>query len=174
MPKVAAKHFFTRNLKFILVTLTLLILFYTFSFVFVKGGGLKQFDFNMTVRIQDRIPVKFDPYFSLLSLLGSFEATLIILVGFLLIFRRRIQSIFVVGMFLLMHAVELVGKAFLDHPPTPFMFHRYAFDFLFPTGYVQPGGSYPSGHAMRTTFLAVIFVDVIRKSKLSTTIKLLA
>lgn len=175
MPEKSTEHklatFWKKNRIFIFLSAFLLFLFYAFSFLLVKGGKLNGFDFNMTVRIQDRIPIRIDPYFSFLSIIGSFEATLIILIAILLIFRRKITSIFVVLIFCLMHAVEIAGKAFLDHPPTPFMFHRYAFDFFFPSGYVQPGGSYPSGHAMRTTFLAVIIIDIILKSKVKPTVR---
>src|SRR5688500_20272950 len=72
-----------------------------------------------------------------------------------------------------MHVVLIIGKAFLDHPGTPYMFHRYALDIIFPSSYVQPGGSYPSGHSMRTTFLAVIFIDVVLKSKVKLPLKML-
>ncbi len=165
------KSFFAKNLKYLIISSILLISFYAFSFV-VKEDYLHGFDFNMTVRIQDRIPIRIDPYFSIFSLLGSFEAMFVILSLSLFIFRKKITSMLAVGLFCTMHVVEIIGKAFLDHPPTPFMFHRYALDFVFPSGYVQPGGSYPSGHAMRTTFLAVIFIDIVHKSKLSKTIKL--
>ncbi|HVZ12087.1 MAG TPA: phosphatase PAP2 family protein [Patescibacteria group bacterium] len=159
MPKIIAKH-----AKLLYASIFFFILFYSFSFLFVKGGGLNGFDFNMTVRIQDHIPRKFDPYFSFLSLLGSFEVTVVALAAFLFI-RRRVHSVMIVFIFCFMHIVELVGKAFLDHPPTPFMFHRYSFDVVFPTSYVQPGGSYPSGHAMRTMFLAILLCVLIYRTK---------
>ncbi len=157
--------------SFIITGGVLLTLFYTFSFFFAKGGKLDQFNFNMTVRIQDKIPVKFDPYLSTLSLIGSFEGTSIIL-AIALIVRRKIGGIIVFGMFGFMHVVEIIGKAFLDHPGTPFRFHRYALDFVFPSGYVQPGGSYPSGHAMRTAFLAIVISYIISKTGLNKYTKL--
>jgi membrane-associated phospholipid phosphatase len=166
------KKFLRKNLKFILIGTTLLAFFYAFSFFSVRGGGLARFDFDMTVIIQAKIPLRADPYLSLLSLVGSFEVMAALLALFFIL-KRKIQGIAVVGIFCLMHVVELVGKAFLDHPPTPFMFHRYALNFLFPTGYVQPGGSYPSGHAMRAAFLTVLFIFFINKrTKLSQNTKL--
>ncbi len=160
--KMMLQKFLRKNLRFTLNGIILLALFYAFSFLLVKGGGLSRFDFDMTVKIQAKVPLRLDPYLSILSLLGSFEVMLGILVLFFIV-KRKIQGALVVGIFSLMHVVELVGKAFLDHPPTPFMFHRYALNFLFPTGYVQPGGSYPSGHAMRSAFLAVLFIFFINK-----------
>lgn len=164
--------FWKKNRIFIFLSAFFLFLFYAFSFLLVKGGKLKTFDFDTTVKIQGKVPLRADPYLSYLSLLGSFEPTLVLLIVFLLIVRRRIQSVIVVFLFCFMHVVELAGKAFLDHPPTPFMFHRYSFSVLFPTSYVQPGGSYPSGHAMRITFLAIVFGFVAYKTKkLSPTVK---
>ena len=148
----------------------LLVLFYVFSFL-VSRDVFTRFDFDMTVKIQANVSTRIDPYLSWFSLLGSFEVTLLILVLFFII-KRKVTGIFTIGMFGLMHVVELVGKAFLDHPGTPFMFHRYAIDFIFPTGYIQPGGSYPSGHAMRSAFLLILFMVFINRTKLSPRLKL--
>lgn len=153
--------------------LIVLVIFYAFSYL-VKEDVFTRFDFDMTVRIQNRIPIRFDPYLSWFSLLGSFEVTVIIL-GVFSVFKfikKNFFSILLVPIFGIMHVLEIIGKAFLDHPGTPFMFHRYAFDFFFPSGYIQPGGSYPSGHAMRTAFLTVLFIFAINNSKLSKNLKL--
>lgn len=155
--------FSKKSLKYIFIGIVLLVFFYIFSFL-VKEDVFTRFDFDMTVRIQNNVPTRIDPYLSYLSLLGSFEVTLGILL-FLLILSRKIQSVMLIGMFGVMHIVEIIGKAFLDHPGTPFMFHRYSLDIIFPTSYVQPGGSYPSGHAMRTAYLIFLFIFVIAKSK---------
>lgn len=141
----------------------LLALFYIFSF-YVKGGRFKAFDFDMTVRLSDKTPKKYDPYFSLLSLTGSFEIVLVILI-ILLFLRRKIFGFLAVGIFGFAHVVELFGKSFLNHPPPPFMFFRYDLGFQFPTSYVQTGNSYPSGHAMRMIFVFVIAVWIIFNMK---------
>lgn len=164
MPKIEPKKILQRNLKFVVIGTILLALFYAFSF-FVKEDVFTRFDFDMTVKIQNAIPVRLDPYFSILSLIGSFEGTMVMLLIFLGL-RRSIGAVVTVGMFGFMHVVEIVGKTFLDHPGTPFMFHRYALDFVFPTGYVQTGGSYPSGHSMRTAYLAILFMYLVVRSKM--------
>lgn len=148
-----------RILLFLGISLVLLALFYIFSF-YVKGGRFKTFDFDMTVRLSDKTPKKFDPYFSFLSLTGSFEITIVILFV-LLILRKKILGFLVIGIFGFAHFVELFGKSFLHHPPPPFMFFRYDLGFQFPTSYVQTGNSYPSGHAMRMIFLVIIAVWII-------------
>lgn len=141
----------------------LLVLFYAFSFL-VKGGRLHSFDFDMTVRLHNRIPVKFDPYFSFLSLTGSFEITIVILIV-LLALRKKFLAFLVIGVFALAHVVEILGKSFLHHPPPPFMFFRYDLGFQFPTSYVQTGNSYPSGHAMRMMFLLVVGIFILFQMK---------
>ncbi len=171
MPKTDHKTFFQKNLKLLLTAVVLLVIFYVFSFLMVKGHRLDRFDFDMSVRIQSKVPMRIDPYLSILSFIGSFEGMLVILVIFLAI-RRKIGGAIAVGTFIFMHVVEIIGKAYLDHPPTPFMFHRYAFDFVFPSGYVQPGGSYPSGHAMRTAFVGILLAFIVHRTKFSKEIKI--
>lgn len=160
---------FKKHIPYFIIGGVLLALFYAFSFL-VKEDVFTRFDFDMTVRIQNRIPVGIDPYLSWLSLLGSFEVTAGILAIFAIV-RRKVLTLLIIPSFGLMHVVEITGKAFLDHPATPFMFHRYALDFFFPSGYIQPGGSYPSGHSMRTAYLAILFIFVISKSKLPKNMK---
>src|SRR3989344_5238906 len=169
MPAVFKKEKF----RFIVYGAIILAIFYVLSFI-VKEDVFTRFDFDMTVRIQNRIPVGIDPYLSWFSLLGSFEVTLLILTVFSIFkfLKKKFLSILLVPAFGIMHVVEVIGKAFLDHPATPFMFHRYALDFFFPSGYIQPGGSYPSGHSMRTAYLALLFIYAIHKSKLSQRLKL--
>mgnify|MGYP001571747378 CR=1 FL=1 len=151
----------------------MLVLFYSFSYL-VSEDVFLRFDFDTTVRIQNQIPIRMDPYLSWFSILGSFEVTLGILTAIAIarFIKKKFLSVLLVPAFGVMHAVEIIGKAFLDHPGTPFMFHRYALDFFFPSGYIQPGGSYPSGHSMRTAYLAVLFVYLIKRSKLSPRLKL--
>ncbi len=139
--------------------------FVVFSYL-VKEDIFTRFDFDLMVKIQDRIPRSIDPFFSSFSLVGSFELTTLILF-LIVIFKRRLWSVFVIFVFAVAHIIEIIFKALLDHPGPPFMFYRYQFDFVFPSSYVKPGGAYPSGHMMRTTFLSTIFLLMILKSKTS-------
>lgn len=145
--------------KFILLSLLSIIFFIVFTLI-AKAGMLASFDFNTTVRIQNHIPSSFDAFFSLLSLVGSFEIITIVLIAVLLINRKFLGSIPSLLLFAGAHFVEIIGKAFFTHPGPPFMFFRYNLDFIFPTSYIpyQAGieGSYPSGHSLRIVFLAVI------------------
>ena len=115
---------------------------------------------------------KYDPFLSTFSLIGSFEilAGLLFLIAFL---RKKILSFMTFIPLIGAHVIEIIGKAFVHHPGPPFMFFRYKLDFLFPSSYIQPGSSYPSGHSMRTVFMSVVFFYLIFKSKLNTPIKLI-
>ncbi len=157
--KFGKQSFLKRAVILAIVSGCVLFIFYAFSFL-VKGGRLHNFDFDMTVHLSDKTPKKFDPYFSILSLTGSFEVTIVILTA-LIFLRRKLSAFLVVGVFCLAHLVELFGKSFLNHPPPPFMFFRYTLGFEFPTSYIRTGNSYPSGHAMRMIFLFIVGVWIL-------------
>lgn len=147
------------------------LLFVILSY-FVHKDVFNQFDFDTTVRLQDNLGREFDTAFSFFSLLGSFEIAVAFLL-ILLILLRKLSSFFVLFLFGFLHVIEVFGKAFVTHPGPPFLFFRYNLDFLFPTSYVQPGYSYPSGHSARTAFISTLLILlVIRSKKLSNLQKL--
>lgn len=139
-----------------------LIIFYGFSY-WVKHGGMKQTDFNLTVKAENKVPDRWDAALSVLSLAGSFEITTLVL-GLVLVWRKEWQGLLVFGMYSLGLGVELFGKSFLPHPSPPFMFYRYHIAFLFPSSYVHTNFSYPSGHAFRSTFIILFLTWLIWKS----------
>jgi membrane-associated phospholipid phosphatase len=102
--------------------------------------------------------------FSVLSLLASFEIVSVFLL-FLWVFIRKLKYIFVLFLFGFFHLLELYGKAFVAHPGPPYLFFRYDIPFQFPTSYVQPGSSYPSGHLARTLFVSVILAFILYSSR---------
>lgn len=71
----------------------------------------------------------------------------------------------ILGAFMLGMGVEFFGKYLLNHPGPPFMFFRYDLGFLFPSSYIQPGSSYPSGHSFRTVFLCVVILYILVQAK---------
>jgi membrane-associated phospholipid phosphatase len=158
-----------KRIVLILFSIILFILFIILTYI-VRQDYLNQFDFDTTVRLQNHIPKKVDSIFSSLSLVGSFE----ILAGILFIifvFRKKLIFLLIFIPFVIAHLVEIIGKAFLHHPGPPHMFFRYNIEFLFPSSYVQPGSSYPSGHSLRIIFVSVIFFYLIIKSKINKNIK---
>jgi membrane-associated phospholipid phosphatase len=140
--------------------------FIIFSYL-VHKNLFTQLDFDTTVRLQNKIPVFMTTPFSVLSLLASFEIVSVFLL-ILWVFIRKFKYIFVLFLFGFFHLLELYGKAFVSHPGPPYLFFRYDIPFQFPTSYIQPGSSYPSGHLARAMFISVIlFFLAYRSRKLS-------
>lgn len=143
--------------------------FFVFSlFVIVSSFAHKDvfvsFDFDTTVRLQDNFSRRWDVWFSLLSLVGSFEIATVFLLA-LLVVRRKLRGIFALFLYGLLHIIEIIGKALITHLGPPFLFYRYAIDFVFPSTYVKPGYSYPSGHAARTAFISIVLLSMLCWSK---------
>ncbi len=155
----------SKNILFSILALTLLLSFVFFSYL-VHKDLFTQFDFDTTVKLQDNISRNFDTPFSYLSLIGSFEIATAFLLLILIIFKK-LKGIFVLFFFGFLHIPELFGKMYVNHPGPPFMFFRYDIDFLFPSSYVQPGSSYPSGHSARAVFISIVLAYLIHKSKLT-------
>lgn len=140
------------------------LIFVGFSYL-VQKQVFTSFDFDTTVRLQDKISRHFDTLLSSLSLFGSVEVSVVILLIFLIIKRNLGLFILVPFSFASIHLFELFGKLFVRHPGPPLLFLRYNINFLFPTSYVQPGFSYPSGHASRATFISFIIIYFVFTSK---------
>jgi membrane-associated phospholipid phosphatase len=138
-------------------------LFVVFSYL-VHKNLFTQLDFDTTVRLQNKIPLSFATPFSVLSLVGSAEIVSLILL-IMWAFIKKMRYIFVLISFAVIHLFELFGKAFVTHPGPPYLFFRYDIPFQFPTSYVQPGSSYPSGHLARTMFVSVILAFLAWHSK---------
>jgi membrane-associated phospholipid phosphatase len=159
------------RLFLILLSIFFLISFIDFTYL-ARAQIFNQFDFNTTVRLQNHVPTQFDTIFSVLSLIGSVE----IISGILLvivIMRKKLIAFLTFIPFFAAHLIEIIGKSIFYHPGPPFMFFRYSFDFLFPSSYVQPGSSYPSGHSLRIIFISVIFFYLVIKSKINIKTKFL-
>lgn len=186
----ALTHFKQKLLQrkhFCFLFLLLLASFYLFSF-YVKEDALHQFDFNTTVRLQNHIPPKYDPLFSILSILGNFEITTAILILTLFLskgekmlrskkahqttiskvtnfIKHPMAGLAAFFVFLGAHVVEVVGKLFLDHAGPPHMFLRTT-TVNFPQLYVLTPGSYPSGHSMRMVFILIVISYLLMHFKL--------
>ena len=145
----------------------LFLLFTLFSYI-VARERFGQIDFDLTVKMQDRISRRFDNPFSTFSLLGSVEVTSVIFILIYVLSLRKLHRLFIIATFPLFHIFELVGKTIVHHPGPPFMFHRYSLGLSFPSFYVNTDYSYPSGHVGRTVMLALIISFLIMKTKLST------
>ena len=160
-----------KKLWFILPAFLFFILFVLFTFV-VKKELLNSFDFDTTVRLQNHIPIKYDSFLSFFSLVGSFEI-LAGLLFFIALFRKKILSFLIFVPLAIAHVIEIIGKTLMNHPGPPFLFFRYNLEFLFPSSYIQPGSSYPSGHSLRVVFISIIVAYIVNKMKIKNSSKVI-
>ena len=157
-------HFTKQHLTYLLTGFVFFCLFVLFSFL-VSKDLFTAIDFDTTVRLQDKLPIRVVPLFSLFSVFGHFEVMLILLVGFFVVMRKWVMGLIAFSLFGFFHVLELFGKVFVDHPPPPFFMLRTEHTFDFPQFYVRTESSYPSGHSGRTVFLAVLFIFFLWKAK---------
>lgn len=142
-----------------LFSIFLFAIFVFFSYLVAKER-FTQFDFDTTVKVQDHLSRRLDAPFSVLSILGSAEIIGIFWLGLsvLLLLKRYWLALVSMSLLPIALAVELFGKIYLYHPSPPHLLYRGIFDFNLPSHYVQAEYSYPSGHMLRTTFLATFLV----------------
>lgn len=150
------------KLPLLFISALIFLIFVLFSYLVHKDLFLG-FDFDTTVRLQDNISRRFDTVFSSLSLFGSFEVLSFVLL-LLMLLKRKFKTIMLPLSYVALHVIELYGKIFVTHSGPPFMFFRYDIHFLFPSSYVTPGYSYPSGHSARTVFISTVLIYLILKS----------
>ncbi len=147
-----------KNYLFIL-SVIFFSLFIFFSYLVAKET-FTQWDFDMTVKFQDKISHRFDYPFSWLSIIGKAEISMAIW-GFVMIylFLRRFWlaglAMWLLPLALLM---EIFGKVFVYHPAPPHLFYRGVIKFDFPTDFVHSAYSYPSGHMTRTAFITTFLM----------------
>ena len=168
------QKFLTRkNILLFIAAVLVFFIFVQFSYT-VHKNIYQQFDFDMTVKMQNHFSHHWDSIFSSLSLIGSLEVVAVVL-AVILALRRKIWSglvvFFLLGAF---HIFELYGKTFVNHPGPPYMFFRNDLPFEMPSSYVRPGSSYPSGHSARALFLTIVIAFiVIKSSKFNMPVKIL-
>lgn len=116
-------------------------------------------DFALTVKLQDRLPKRYDSKLVTLIDLGSMEIqTLLIVIAILIApVSKKIKALlfiaYIVGL-----GVTLLGKNFLPQPAPAFLLQRGTSGFSFPSSHVQVDASYPSGHTYRVMFLSTLLL----------------
>ncbi len=157
----------SKRLLFILAGSFFFVLFIFFSYL-VHEDLFTKFDFDTTVKLQDDIGRNWDNEFSLLSDVGKFEVSTIIVFAIIvfLFLRKKLFAAFCAGsLYVGFHIIELFGKFFVDHPPPPQFMLRTEQILNFPQFHVRSEYSYPSGHSGRTVFIAVLLLFLIWQSK---------
>ena len=88
------------------------------------------------------------------------SVVVILLTGWLFYdFRKKTfyWRVFIIPLaFMLIVFVELYGKSIVHHPSPPFSMIKHATS-IFPANYINEQFSYPSGHAARAVFIAIVF-----------------
>ena len=140
------------------------IQFIFFSYL-VHRNVFTGIDFDTTVHFQNDISQKFDAVFSVLSEVGKFELSLIVLIVVFIISRKLLAGVIGLGLFAGFHVIELYGKFFVDHLPPPQFLLRTKHLVDFPQFHIRSENSYPSGHVGRTMFISAILLVLIWQSK---------
>ncbi len=158
----------SKKIQFLVSSLVLFFSFIYFSFLVAKEK-FTQFDFDMTVKFQDKIPRRFDLPFSYFSITGLAEVTALIWLGILIVIvikRFWIASAIFFFSFWIGLAIEVYGKVFVFHPSPPHFMYRGVIELQLPQYYVHSDYSYPSGHVYRTAFLVSFLLSwaYLRKS----------
>lgn len=157
----------------LLVLSILTLLVFTYVSYTVAKERWQKLDFDTMVRLQDKVPKRFDDNFSLLSLLGSAEVTVgfCIVMGVLALLRFKIRTFLAWTMIVPASLAEVFGKLVLYHPGPPLFFHRTTLATHLPSFYVHTEFSYPSGHMTRTVFIVTVLACLVFFSKKNSVIK---
>lgn len=152
-----------KSLRVFFLGCGIFLLFVFFSYL-VHKDIFTQFDFDTTVRLQDKIPRRVDWIFSIFSLIGEFQYMLLLLLG-IIFFVRKIWTVGAFALFGTFHLIELYGKFFVEHLPPPHFMLRTEQIGNFPQFYIRAENSYPSGHAGRAAFISIVLGYLIISSK---------
>lgn len=163
-----------KRLRLVLLGIALLLSFTIFSRD-VKRGDMKEMDFAVTVKVQERIDNS--SRLRLTRLTGeimegaTFLASpiisiiAVIIITFITFIKRkefRAAALIILLVFGLMTFAEIYGKSVVHHPAPPFFLLKNP-TTIFPKYQVLENFSYPSGHAARAMFLAILLFFTIKK-----------
>jgi undecaprenyl-diphosphatase len=153
---------------FISLGFLFLFVFYLFSWQ-VKKERFKQINFDTTVRLQDKMPKRLDSYWEDITFFVE-PIPSIVLVGLLTVVafvdikkkKLRPAALIIPLLFGMVVATEIYGKAKVESPAPPFFMLKNP-TMMFPKFHIQEQYSYPSGHAARSLFLAIIALYIARR-----------
>jgi len=151
-----------------------LLLFTIFSWT-VKQGAFRNNDFAFTVKVQEAIDKS--PRLRLSRMVGevmegstffaSPEFSVVVIVGITVIAmikkkKNRWTVLAIPVFFGLLILAEIYGKTVVHHPAPPFFMIKNPTS-VFPKYYINEQFSYPSGHAARAIFLALVVLSLTMK-----------
>lgn len=131
--------------------------------IFLTQDPLAGIDFDLTVKLQNNVPVRLDPLLKLTTDIASVVVFSIILFGVLAFLYRKLSAVIILAFYFGGQALEYVLKNLLRQSGPPFQFQRIHTDVSFDKDYQIVGYSYPSGHSFRTTFFAIIITALVAR-----------
>ena len=145
---------------FLIAGFALLVLFYLFS-AQVKKGRFQQLNFDTTVRLQDKMPKRFDSYWEDITFFAEPGPSIVIALGLTAVAsydlkkkKFRPGAVSILFLFGLVVFAEIYGKAKVESAAPPFFMLKNP-TTIFPKFFVQEQYSYPSGHAARSLFFGI-------------------
>lgn len=147
---------------------------YIYLSFLVDKDVFRTIDYEIMIKMQSLISHIFDLPFSILTLMGSSEVTVFILIIVFAIFLLVKRHVFLgLLLYLAIFIIELTGKLLIYHPAPPITLNRYVLDFHLPSSFVvHTNFSYPSGHMARISFISVILLFLLWLTKNSLVKKL--
>jgi membrane-associated phospholipid phosphatase len=150
-----------QNILLLTIASILLGLFLVLT-ILAKYDKTQRYDFDTTVRIQDKMPERLKKHLITFVELGNWQVMSVVVFISMLIHRKHFWKIGI--LYLLIVVVEIYGKYELHHPPPP-QFMTLRFQHLdLPPHYIREAASYPSGHAARSAFLVFIWIPYFTRS----------
>lgn len=156
------------NKIFLKLSLFGFILFLIVTYL-VRINFFYSFDYFITYTLQNSLGSFLNLPFSIFSILGSFEVTVIFwsILFIYFIFKKRYFTATTTVLFFAGLLTEAFGKLEIYHKQPPISFYRGVIKLPLPSGLITQAitdNSYPSGHILRTTFLVVIVFFLIKHS----------
>ncbi|MBI5619976.1 phosphatase PAP2 family protein [Candidatus Gottesmanbacteria bacterium] len=148
----------------VVIGIVLFVLFTVFSRE-VKRGVMSQVDFDMTVKLQDKISSRFDQLMDDGAILADGVVSSGIVLGISvwgLVKKKGVRKAGVLMLplaFATLTGIEIYGKNFVPHPGPPFFMIKRP-TTIFPKFHVVQPYAYPSGHAARATFIALVVLHL--------------
>lgn len=154
-------------MRFVVVGIVCLVLFTALSRQ-VREGRFTSIDFDVTVKVQDYVAKleieRFEGVLENIGILAS-PGFSMVATGVLTVWsfkKRRFVALFIPVAFALMTLAEIYGKSVVHHPAPPFFMLKNP-TTIFPEYHVWEEFSYPSGHAARAAFLAIVLFFLLKK-----------
>lgn len=131
-------------------------------------------DFAATVKVQDRIDKS--AHLRLAALVDNtmegatffaspeFSSIIVLILTVIAFRRKKWRALLIPAAFILIILVEVYGKTVVHHPSPPFSMIKHTTS-VFPANYINEQFSYPSGHAARAVFIALIAWAVLDRKK---------